>query len=161
MTAATRTILATAALPLVLACGDKDDEESGSDGTDTVCYDEELPSEPDVDLASPRLDGDDFAGTCNGELMGDDAPDYGYTWVVPRTKGYTITTQGSDYDSVLFVLDGDCNGDVLACNDDLSDDNPASEVYVVLEEGQTVVIVVDGYDAYATGTGTLSIYEDL
>lgn len=150
-----------ALLPLALACGDKDDDDTSDDGSATVCVDAELPSEPAVNMAEPTLEGDDFAGSCNGDLMGDAAPDYGYSWTAPRTNGYTITTQGSSFDSVLFVIDGDCNGEVLACNDDISDDNDASQVFVSLEEGQTVVILIDGYDEYAAGTGALSIYEDL
>lgn len=159
-----RTILVLLApTALLQACGDKDEDEDGSgdDGTDTVCIDEDLGSEVAANLAEPDVDGDDFAGNCNGELLGDDGQDWGYTWVAPATNGYTITTQGTDFDTVLFILDGDCNGDVLACNDDISFDNLASQVYVELEEGQEVVIVVDGADAYAMGTGLLSIFEDL
>lgn len=165
MSLATRSLATAllAPLTLALACGDKDgeDEETGDDGSATVCYDEDLGGEVAAPVAEPELDGDDYSGMCNDERLGDDAPDWGYTWTAPRTTGYTFTTSGSPYDSVLFVLDGDCNGEILACNDDISFDNLASEVYVSLTEGQTVVIVVDGADAYASGTGSLLIFEDL
>ncbi len=152
-------------LPLVLvACGDKDGDEDdggGDDGTATVCIDEDLGSSLEMQLASADVEGDDYQGTCDGQEFGEDAPDWGWTWTAPTTTGYTFTTDGSEFDTVLVIHDGDCNGPVLGCNDDLADDNTDSSVYVELTEGQVVTIVVDGLDAYANGEAFLRVFADL
>ncbi|WP_437736311.1 MXAN_6577-like cysteine-rich protein [Sorangium sp. So ce1335] len=81
---------------------------------------------------------------CDGE-----GPEVLYLFTAPEDGFYTIDTLGSDYDTVLGVFAGDCEGEELACNDD----NPwedesypvASGVTVSLDAGQTILIQVDGY----------------
>lgn len=170
MTTPTRWTTLIAAVPALLlsplllpACGDKDGgDDSGSVNSSNVCIDEDLGSSLEFDLASAESEGDDYQlSDCNGNEIGTDGEDYGWTWVAPAAGGYTFSTSGSDFDTVLAIHGSGCEGPLLACNDDLSFDNDASEVYIELEEAQEIVIVVDGYDAYETGTITLHVLQDL
>lgn len=145
-----------------IACGDKGaDDTGGDDGSATICLDEDLGSAIATPLAEATVDGDEYSGTCDGTEFGDKAPDWGWTWTAPATNGYTFDTLGSDFDTVLVIRDGDCTGEVLACNDDIDFDNLASAVYVSLTEGQTIAIIVDGVDVYQSGDVVLNIYADL
>jgi len=71
------------------------------------------------------------------------APEHTFTFTAPTTKSYTIDTIGSNYDTVLFVLNAACFGQQIACNDDTF--NLDSQVIVPLTAGQTITIVVDGF----------------
>ncbi len=158
----TRLLSVLLLLPLTLACGDKGATDTGGgDGSATICIDEDLGSDVAVPLAEATVDGDEYSGTCDGTEFGDKAPDWGWTWTAPTTNGYTFDTQGSRFDTVLVIRDGDCTGEIMACNDDISFDNTASSVYVELYEGQTITIIVDGVDVYQSGDVTLNVYADL
>ncbi len=82
---------------------------------------------------------DDGSGSCGGS----GAPEVGYHFTAPADGLYTFDTQGSQLDSVLYVLDGDCAGTELACSDD--GDGHQSAVTVSLTSGQLVTVVVDGH----------------
>ena len=58
--------------------------------------------------------GDDFAGSCGG--MG--SPDVAYEWEVPFDGFFVLDTQGSDFDTLLYLRD-DCEGNELACSDNV------------------------------------------
>ena len=156
-----RTILIMATVLPIAACG-HNNNDSGAVTSATVCIDEDLGSAVGQPVAKGTTSGDDYqAGICGKSTVGTDGADWGYTWTAPATAGYTISTAGSSFNTVLVVLKGDCNGEVLACNDDLDPDIVDSQVYVKLTEGQKVVIVVDGYDAYEGGAFTLQILQDI
>ncbi|MEO0601136.1 MAG: hypothetical protein AAF211_06850, partial [Myxococcota bacterium] len=70
------------------------------------------------------------------------AQDVSFEFTAPEAGDYTFDTVGSDFDTVLTVLDG-CGGTELACNDDTV--GLQSEVTVTLAADQTVLVVVDGY----------------
>jgi hypothetical protein len=76
------------------------------------------------------------------------APDVTFRWTAPGTGTFQIDTHDSDFDTVLWVLDGTCTGSELACNDD--DENidfiPTSLLTVDLTAGQQVVIAVSGLE---------------
>ncbi|MCK6506148.1 hypothetical protein L6R53_22680 [Myxococcota bacterium] len=157
-------LLVLPALLAATACNGGDDGEDGDGGASPadVCIDEDLGSSVEFDLATADSEGDDYQIIdCNGAQVGTDGEDYGWTWVAPATTGYTFSTVGSDFDTVLVLHDSGCEGPVLGCNDDGSADVDTSEVYVLLEEGQEVVIVVDGYDAYESGTIQLHVLQDM
>nr|AYM52930.1 hypothetical protein [Sorangium cellulosum] len=96
-------------------------------------------------------------GTTRGSLKaksascgGSDAPEVIHSFTAPEAGTYLIDTAGSEYDTVLSVFDGDCSGEELECNDDsLWHSGVTSELSVTLEAGQTITIVVDGYDRYS------------
>ena len=60
----------------------------------------------------------------------------------PDAGQYVLDTSGSDFDTMLGVLDAGC-GEVLACNDD--DFGLQSRLEVALDAGQEVRIVVAGF----------------
>ena len=82
-------------------------------------------------------------GTCGGEAV-DEAV---FTWVAPADGDYDFTTDGSDFDTVIYVRDGLCTELELACNDD--DESLQGRVIVPLVAGQRVTVVVDGFDTNA------------
>lgn len=118
------------------------EEESSTGGKSMACPDGELgPALPDSLFGNTFGEGDDFAGTCGGA----GSPDAQYTFTAPADGTYTFDTHGSQLNTVLYVLDGDCTGPELACNDD--GDGSQSALAVTLVAGQTVTVVVDGTTA--------------
>lgn len=106
----------------------------------------------DVDLgSSPSAQRNDTTATARnvltGSCGGEDAPERVYRWEVPATGVYRITTDGSELDTILYVINGGCSGVELACNDDTV--GTASQIDVDAEAGAELVIVVDGYGGEA------------
>ncbi len=97
-------------------------------------------------------------GWCNG---GWKAPDVSYRFVPQQTGYYTITLTGPLKGSLVVVEDcaqigTDCLG---AKVEGQAQDNPPAKVYVKLEAGEPVFIVVDGKNGGDAGEYTLSIAE--
>jgi len=65
-------------------------------------------------------------------------------FVAPKAGEYRFSTTGSDFDTVLHARADDCTGAVLDCNDDAVE--KASAIKLDLEAGQTIVLVVDGFN---------------
>jgi hypothetical protein len=86
---------------------------------------------------------------------GPGGPDLTWWWTAPATGIYEISTVGSDFDTVLAVLDATCDGIELACDDDGGGDGQAV-VTLAATGGQTYVILLDGFGG-ATGNYQLSI----
>jgi len=95
---------------------------------------------------------DDLDPPCIGEGT---AGDIAYAWVAPATGTFVFTTEGSNYDTALYVLDGDCFGPVLACNDDYQ--GLQSQVILQATQGQAFTIFIDGYSSNE-GSYFLSIF---
>lgn len=91
------------------------------------------------------------AGSCGG--LG--SPDHSFLWTAPADGVYRFDTEGSAFDTVVYLLDGGCMGPELACNDDAG--GPAAAAAAALVAGQTIVIAVDG--AGASGAFQLRIEE--
>jgi hypothetical protein len=122
--------------------GESSSEEGSSsdDGTPaTLCPVEVITELPFSVNESITGEDDEFAGSCGGN----GAPDHGYTVVAPADGYYVFDTFGSSFDTVLYVLDGDCGGTSLGCNDDAV--GTQSEVSVQLTAGDTVTVVVDSF----------------
>ena len=81
-----------------------------------------------------------------------------YQWTSPGTGTYTFSSAGSDYDTVLYILES-CVGDELACNDDVDYVNAdyTSEVDVFVPQGDTITIVIDAYEVTESGNYLLDI----
>lgn len=94
---------------------------------------------------------DELAAACGGEL----SPERTFAFVPPESGTYAVSTLGSTFDTALYVLDGECSGPIVHCNDDFVD-SLQSYLAVELVAGQTYTIVVDGYYA-ETGNYELSI----
>lgn len=104
---------------------------------------------------------DDFGGsTCGvgrgGGMGGTGARDVAFRFIAPEAGVYEISTVGSDFDTVLSIRNG-CDGEELACNDDVSRSITQSSVEITLEECQVIIIVVDGYSADASGNVVVTV----
>ena len=77
------------------------------------------------------------------------APEVAFRWTAPSTGTYRIDTQGSNFDTALYIRDNTCQGGELACDDDGIARAGASATQIALRAGDTVVIVVDGYGTNA------------
>ena len=88
---------------------------------------------------------------------GRNAPDAFFTWSAPFSGTFTFDTLGSDYDTLLTILDGDCGGDEIACNDDAfsGDIRTRSSITLDLAEGASITIVVGGWGS-STGDFVLN-----
>lgn len=84
---------------------------------------------------------------------GDDGPEIAYTFEATADAMYKFDTEGTGFDTVLYVLDDSCTE--LDCNDD--DVGLTSSVTVSLTTGQQVVVVVDGFDDLESGPFNLHI----
>jgi hypothetical protein len=82
----------------------------------------------------------EFSSECGGEDSSDRA------WLfVPEVGGvYRLATAGSEFDTVLYVFDGECSGPTIACNNDNEFGNQA-QLEVELQAGQPYTIVIDGW----------------
>ena len=108
--------------------------------------------------------GDSRMGSCGGE----GAPDVTFVWEAPADGEYVIESFSSRFDTVLYVVDGGCEGTMeLACSDDIEEETdplrtsaPGYQggVILTLTAGQSIGIVLDGYTG-AAGSGAVSIYE--
>ena len=95
-----------------------------------------------------------IAGSCGGESGFEEI----FTWVVPADGTYVMDTTDWYRDTVLYVLDGDCTGSELACNESPST-SQRSVLSVTAQEGDELLIVVDTDGSDTTATG-LSIYPE-
>jgi hypothetical protein len=87
---------------------------------------------------------------------GSTAPETTYTFTAPADGTYTFDTNGSAFDTVLYLYEGAaCGGTSLGCDDD-GGDGTQSLIERVLDAGETVTIVVDGYNA-SSGNFTLNV----
>ena len=91
--------------------------------------------------------GSDLRGTT---CQGNTGQEVYFTWTAPADGTYTFSTNGSDYDTVLAILD-DCGvaGAELACDDD-GGTGLQSSVTIPMTSGETVIIQLD---AFGTNTG--------
>ncbi|MCR9166169.1 MAG: proprotein convertase P-domain-containing protein [Nannocystaceae bacterium] len=103
-----------------------------------TCPDGDLGNLAPVLQTGSTVDGDNTTfGSCGGTTGNDDQ----WTFTAPEAGIYTVDTLGSNFDTVLYALDG-CGGTELICNDDAGD--MTSRINVTLTAGQEVVFVVDG-----------------
>lgn len=94
--------------------------------------------------------GNDFDGSCGGA----NGPDLAFQWDVPFDGFYTLDTQGSTFDTVLYVLD-DCAGPELLCNDNV-EGSVSSSIVGSFAQGDRVAVVIDG-NAGESGQAVLNI----
>ncbi|MEN0063708.1 MAG: hypothetical protein AAGA48_16265 [Myxococcota bacterium] len=78
-----------------------------------------------------------------------------FAFTAPESGTYAFNTQGSEFDTVIAVLD-QCEGMELACNDDVGN-RLFSRVTLELKAKQTVIVVVDSYDAFGLGDAVLNV----
>ncbi|HMV66185.1 MAG TPA: hypothetical protein PKA64_05000 [Myxococcota bacterium] len=121
-----------------------------------TCADHEIPpGQAEVTAGGSTVGAtDDHAASCLGFTGGADLV---WSWQAPADGCYVFSTAGSDFDTVLYLLD-DC-GPELMCNDDALSEGGRldSEVHAELAAEARVSIVVDGYDGDAAGDATLTV----
>lgn len=108
-----------------------------------VCPDTDLASATGASVATGNtVTGDnDVDGSCGGYESNDAV----FSWVAPSTGIVTIDTTGSDYDTVLYVIEGSsCSGMELDCDDD-GGDFIDSQLMLDVTMGQEYLIVIDGW----------------
>lgn len=86
-----------------------------------------------------------FAPTC----VSSNAPEHTYIFTAPTTGTFVFDTFGSSYDTTLYVLSAQCGGQQLVCNDDVPGMGTNSRVNLSMTAGQTVTVVVDGFQSSA------------
>ncbi|HTN85551.1 MAG TPA: MXAN_6577-like cysteine-rich protein [Sorangium sp.] len=97
----------------------------------------------------------DRVSAISAPCAGGSGPEATYAFTAPAYALYTFDSFGTSFDTVLHVHDGTCSGPSLGCNDDTS--GLQSQVKLLLDEGQTVVVVLDGYSTSASGAYTLNV----
>ncbi|MEZ4268511.1 MAG: hypothetical protein R3F39_19270 [Myxococcota bacterium] len=102
--------------------------------------------------AFTTAESDDFSGTC---AVGS-GKDVAWQWTVPFTEWFTIDTLGSDFDTVLYLREGACDGPETACNNDADAAVDRSRIVGRFEAGTTYALVVDG-NSGASGNAVLNI----
>lgn len=96
--------------------------------------------------------GDDIDGSCGSS----GGQDYVMFWEAPAAGCYNITTNGSDFDTLLLIYHG-CEGTEIACNDDGGEGLRSSLTLSSVEEGDVYFFVVDGYSSSSVGSFVLNI----
>jgi hypothetical protein len=122
-------------------------EESSSTGemppNYEPCPEGVLPNAPLPSTVNASSAGEDseFSSTCGGG----GAPDIAWLFTAPADGDYTFDTLGSSVDTVLYVLDGECTGPELQCDDDGIVNTTQSMMSVPLLQDQTVTVVADSF----------------
>ncbi len=120
----------------------------------TVCGQLVLPSEvPTQGFASLVGQPDGFGLSC-GSFGGSDVA---FVWRAPFGGRFVAETSGSTVDTIVGVLDSECFGPELACDDNGGTDL-GGRVEVDLFAGQVVTFVVDSFSA-GVGDVVLTIGE--
>jgi hypothetical protein len=136
--------------------GDGDGDPGDGDGDEPEhCWDrtwngDELPA---VLFDNTIGRDDDFTGSCGIGA----APDFQLGFMAPWAGSFTFDTEGSSFDTVVYINDGDCGTAELGCNDDFI--GLDSKLTVELKEFEIVTVTVDGTGAFEEGPLVLTIYE--
>jgi hypothetical protein len=132
-----------------------------------------------IDCDDPDCSGDLACLTCPGEDLGSAVGNHVWTgtastggiltgscggdgyeatfgWTAPAAGWYSFDTAGVYEDTVLYLLDGDCDGAELACNDDVV--GTRSGLGIELTDGQEVTVVVDAAAAGEVIDAMWSVY---
>ncbi|HEY4220313.1 MAG TPA: hypothetical protein VGO62_03205, partial [Myxococcota bacterium] len=110
----------------------------GSGGADLSCAVDGAISEGSFLETSIAGRSSGRSGTCGGT-----GAEAGYTFTPSVSRNYEIDGFASAGNTVLYVLDPDCNGSELACATDFATGSGQATTTLFLSAGRTVVIVVD------------------
>ncbi|MEO0602117.1 MAG: hypothetical protein AAF211_11820, partial [Myxococcota bacterium] len=141
--------------PEVCDDGLDNDGDGERDCTDADCRDALVCCAPNLApmVGRYRANTDDadslFDPVCG---ISTDEADVAWQFTPPADGEYVISTLGSDFVTVLSVLES-CGGPTLACDDG----RPSSQLVVDLDASETYVVVVDGNSALPEGNVELSI----
>ena len=70
-----------------------------------------------------------------------------YHYRAPRAQQVCVSTEGSNYDTVLYARRGQCDqaGAELACSDDAPDGRAHSQLQLNLQAGQDYYFIADAW----------------
>ncbi len=71
------------------------------------------------------------------------SPEAAFEWTAPSTGYYAFDSSGSSFDTVVAVLDDDCDGNELACSN-ANGASPQGRAIARVEKDQRVVVLLDG-----------------
>jgi len=157
----TSTCTLTACCASTETCGNgwDDDCDGLSDSLDPDCacsYNDDCTCPTDI-TGSGSFSGDttaaadDFHGGC-GSTGGRDVV---FEMVITTRSSVTIDTNGSSFDTTLYIQSGSCGGPVVECDDD-DGSGLQSMITRTLDPG-TYWVVVDGYSSSYYGAYTLNV----
>lgn len=98
--------------------------------------------------------GNEFSASC--AAGGDVAPDVTVAFTAPSAGLYRFDTFGSSFDTQLYAYESCGGGTELGCNEDAGD-RRTSEIELTLTVGQSIVLVVDGFDELSAGDFVLNV----
>jgi hypothetical protein len=131
-----------------LDCNDRDCLSDAA-----CCVTTELPPTYEGTVASGDIAG--WQSTTRGSCGGS-GNEHLFVWTAPVGGKFQIDSEGTSFDSVLYVRNATCSGSEIACDDDSGVSN-ASKVIVRLQKDQTIVIALDSYGSLVAGTYQLQI----
>jgi len=122
------------------------DDSTSTTGSDLSCVDVDAGSALGIAISGTVGGlGDDFHHECSG-LSGEDLI---ASWVAPYTGVFRFRVMDNVIDSAIAVIQSDCNGTVLACNEvpfGFGAGGEPSEVTVALEDGEEVLVAATAPD---------------
>jgi hypothetical protein len=140
--------------------GDGDPGDGDGDGEGTVddpnrCWDDTWTGTvfPHVILGNTTDHFDMFTGGCGDGP----SPNWELGFMAPWDGLFAFDTSGSSFDTVVYVHEGECGDEELACNDDFI--GLDSRVVVDMKEGEHITVSVDGTGPFEQGLFTLEISE--
>lgn len=113
---------------------------------------------PALHEGTTSLDRDGtFTGSACGNGGGETIDDAGFRFTAPHAGRYRVTTEGSSFDTILSVREESCTGRERTCIDDAGRGMTFSRLDLDLDDCETVVLIVDGFDGSAVGRYRLAI----
>jgi hypothetical protein len=91
------------------------------------------------------------SGSCGGGGAEDR-----FIYTAQRSGPHTFETTDASFDTVLYVLRGECGGPEIGCDDD-GGEGTESRVTVDLRASERVTVVVDAYGSTGGGTYILRV----
>ncbi len=116
------------------------------DSFDRLCPMESLGSDLPMSIIGTTLEGVNLISPTTACSFFSNAPERTYGFQAPMEGLYRFRIiDAISIDPVLYLLANDCRGEIIACNDNSLESN-LPELNVCLQQGQTVIVIVDEAD---------------
>ncbi len=139
-------------------CDDTACAEDEACATAEMCWDADIGNNIGMRVleGSNTANGNNFSGA-NCTTFGARGEDVAVTWTAPSTGCFALDLAGSDYDTVLWVLDSCQEQNQLACNDDSEMFTLVSALTLNATADTSYIIVIDGWNTLSLGSFVLNI----
>lgn len=177
-----RTLATLLAASLALTSCGKSDEDDDDDDSSGACPEIDLGSQLGASLQSGDSSGgasNDYGycgapasssggggglwGGTGGSDTGGSAPGRGnditFAWSAPYPGVFTVVSAGSEFDTMITVLQGGCGGAPLSCDDDGGSDLDSAATFTANTAGDQFIFILDGYGSGDDGRWTLGVVE--